>query len=191
MLARLTRQKLEQNYRCLYLNSPPMVAGMRSYLAACGVDVATETSKENLVMSAEQGHLVDGKTFSVGALMKDLEEALDQALNAGYAGLWATGDMTWELGPEIGSGKLLEYEWRLENFLRAHPKMGGICQYHVDTLPPIAVHQGLCAHPTVFVNETLSIINPHYHPPELFAGSRLDTLALEKFIGELHGCAGA
>ncbi len=164
-----------------------MVAGMRSYLAAAGVDVATETATENLVMSAEQSHLVDGKTFSVDLLMKDLEETLDQTLNAGYAGLWATGDMTWELGPEIGSGKLLEYEWRLENFLRAHPAMGGICQYHVDTLPPIAVQQGLSAHPAVFVNETLTMINPHYYPPEQLAGKRLDNRALEKFIGELHG----
>src|ERR1700728_984631 len=133
--AAVTRDKLEQNYRCLYLNSPPMVAGMRSYLAAAGVDVAGETARENLVMSAEQSHLIDGKTFSVDLLMTDLECALDEALKAGYAGLWATGDMTWELGPEIGSGKLLEYEWRLENFFRAHPEMNGICQYHIDTLP--------------------------------------------------------
>ena len=33
------RGKLEQRHRCVYLNSEPMVAGMRSYLAAAGVDV--------------------------------------------------------------------------------------------------------------------------------------------------------
>ncbi len=185
MLAQLTRQRLELNYRCLYLNSPPMVAGMRSYLAAAGVDVAGETARESLVMSAEQSHLIDGKTFSVDLLMTDLESALDEALKAGYAGLWATGDMTWELGPEIGSGKLLEYEWRLENFFRAHPEMNGICQYHIDTLPRITVNQGLSAHPAVFVNETLSRINPHYFPPEEFAGKRLDNPALESFVDEL------
>ena len=32
-LAALMRRKLEEPPRCLYLDSPPMVAGMRSYLA--------------------------------------------------------------------------------------------------------------------------------------------------------------
>jgi hypothetical protein len=41
-LAGLVRKKLEMNVRCLYLNSPPMVAGMRSYLAAAGVDAERE-----------------------------------------------------------------------------------------------------------------------------------------------------
>jgi hypothetical protein len=44
-LAAVTQKMLLQHYRCLYLNSQPMVAGMRSYLAATGVDVAHETTK--------------------------------------------------------------------------------------------------------------------------------------------------
>jgi len=38
-IAALVRQKVNENYRCLYLNSPVMVAGMRCYLAAAGIDV--------------------------------------------------------------------------------------------------------------------------------------------------------
>ena len=72
MLVNVIRQKLEENYRCLYLNSPQMVAGMRSYLAAAGVDVAYESSKAGLVMSATQDHLIDGRWFSVDRLMQDL-----------------------------------------------------------------------------------------------------------------------
>jgi hypothetical protein len=53
-VAAATLDKLQQNYRCLYLNSPPMVAGMRSYLAAAGVDVAHEVGKASLVLSAKR-----------------------------------------------------------------------------------------------------------------------------------------
>ena len=169
MLAKLICQKLNGNFRCLYLNSPPMVAGVKSYLAAAGVDVAREIERGSLVLSAEQSHLIEGRLFSVDKLMQDLSDALVQALADGYAGLWATGDMTWELGPEIGSGKLLEYEWRLEEFFRTHPEMGGVCQYHIDSLPGLTLQQGLSAHRSVFVNETLTVINPLYTPPERFA----------------------
>ena len=185
LLARVIQEKLEQNFRCLYLNSPPMLAGMRSYLAASGVDVAYETMRGSLIVSSERHHLVDEKTFSVDRMMQALDQALEEALDDGYAGLWATGDMTWELGPEIGSGKLLEYEWRLEEFMRSHPELAGICQYHIDSLPAAAVREGLTAHSEVFVNETLSLINPHYMSSETEARLTVSSSKLDGFIEEL------
>jgi hypothetical protein len=178
-LAALAHEKLAQNYRCLYLNSPPMVAGMRSYLAAAGVDVAHEVAKASLVLSSELGHLVGGQ-FDVERLIRTIEDAIQQALDDGYAGLWATGDMTWELGPERDRWRLLEYEWRLEKLFRKHPELSGICQYHADTLPRDLLRQGLLGHPTVFISKTLSLINPHYMHPESFTlaaaeDARLDT----------------
>lgn len=55
-LAATIRQKLNENYRCLYLNSPPMVAGLRSYLFAIGVDVPQEVLKGTLILSSGDGH---------------------------------------------------------------------------------------------------------------------------------------
>lgn len=137
---------------------------MRSYLAALGVDVAHELAKASLVLSSAQRHLIEGR-FDVERMMQTLEEALEQALLDGYAGLWATGDMTWELGPERDFSRLQEYEWRLEAFFQQHPELSGICQYHADTLPREAMRQGLCAHGSIFINETLQLMNPHYAGP--------------------------
>src|SRR5580658_2195498 len=73
-LARLIDEKLQANHRCLYLNSPPMVAGIRSYLAAEGVDVAREVDDGSLVLSSDSGHLVNGvtgpPTSSTGSRMR-------------------------------------------------------------------------------------------------------------------------
>jgi hypothetical protein len=160
-MAAVVFNKLKQNHRCLYLNSRPMVAGMRSYLAAAGVDVTDETEKGSLIMSSEQDHLVKGQ-FDIAQMMDTLAGALDQALNDGYAGLWATGDMTWEMGPDKDFSKLLEYEWRLEEFIQQHPEMGGICQYHADTLPYEVIRQGFRSHTSLFINETLCLLNPYY-----------------------------
>jgi hypothetical protein len=160
--ASVIREKLNQNHRCLYLNSPPMVAGIKSYLAAEGVDVANETEKGSLVLSSDQHHLIGDWAFDVDRMMEMLQRALDQALSDGYAGLWATGDMTWEFGPAKDLSRLLEYEWRLESFLHAHPQMGGICQYHAETLPRDILRKGLLSHSQLFVNQTLTMINPHY-----------------------------
>lgn len=172
MLTTLIRQKLDEGYRCLYLNSAPMVAGMRSYLAATGVDVVHEMAKGRLVLSSEPAS--PAGDFQVDRMLSLLEDALDQALSDGYKGLWATGDITWEFGPKQDFTRPLEYERGLEELFRKRPELCGICQYHRDTLPSDAMRQGLMAHPLIFINETLSRINPHYAESGLSADQKLD-----------------
>jgi hypothetical protein len=116
------------------------------------------------VATSEREHLVN-EIFDANGMVEMLGAALRRALNDGYAGLWATGDMSWEMGPEKNLPKLLEYERRLEEFLAKHPQMGGVCQYRTDTLPASAVHQGRMTHRSLFINETLSLLNADYVRP--------------------------
>lgn len=184
-LAAMLRQKLSQNCRCLFLNSPPMVAGIGSYLAALGVDVARETARGALILTADRSHLAHG-LFDTERMMSLLSDELGQALADGYQGIWATGDMTWEFGPEQNFEKLLDYERRLEEFFRFNPGISGVCQYHADTLPHEAMRHGIAAHPALFINETLSRVNPYYRSgsasdPAASSSAELDR-ALARFL---------
>jgi hypothetical protein len=131
-LTAVIRERLNANSRCLYLNSPAMVAGIRSCLAAEGMDVAGEIAKSRLQLSSGQGHLVNGM-FDSKRVLELLREALASALPDGHAGLSASGDTAWEFGPEKNLANLLEYECDLEDFLNAEPAFCGICQSPVDT----------------------------------------------------------
>jgi len=184
VLARMIQQKLDEGYRCLYFNSLPMVAGMRSYLSAIGLDVAKEIARARLILSSEPLASPDG-SFDVGLMLDKLEDALDQALSDGYKGLWATGDMTWEFGSEKNLDKLMEYELRLEDLIRKRQSLCGICQYHQDSLPREITRQGLLTHRTLFINETLSRINPHYAPSGTPGHSQAANLKLDEAITEL------
>lgn len=157
------REKLSENYRCLYLNSPPMVAGIRAHLSAAGVDVPREIAGGRLVLSSARDYLRDGE-FAIDRMLATLEDTLSQALGDGYRGVWASGDVAWELGPEQDFSMLLDYELRLERFMQSHPSFCGICQYHATTLPQLALREGLVTHPVLFANATLSRLNPHYIP---------------------------
>ena len=177
-LVSVIREKLQQNIRCLYLNSPAMVAGMRSYLAAAGVDVAIETERGSLILTSEQ-NLVNGYLFDPKQMIDGLRAALGSALHDGFKGLWATGDMAWEFGPQNDFSRLLEYEWRLEEFLARNPQMSGVCQYRADILPRAAMRQGLLSHSGIFINETLSLVNPQFHTetsPDAAESPELDSV---------------
>src|ERR1700750_2968913 len=154
LLAAIIQYKLNEGYRCLYLNSAPMVAGMRSTLAATGIDVISEEAKKRIILSAEPTS--SGKDFNSDVMLAQLEDSLDQALKDGFKGLWASGDMTWEFGPEKDFSKLLEYELKLEELFSRRKELSGICQYHKDTLPEDAMRQSLLVHPNIVISETLT-----------------------------------
>ena len=110
---------------------------------------------------------------------------MDRALKDGFKGLWVTADMTWEFGSEKNLIKLMEYEWRLEKLFRRRKELCGICQYHKDTLPRAATFHGLLTHRMIFINETLSRINPHYIPPGLSRDQMTTNPQLEEIISTL------
>ena len=157
------KEKLKENIRCLYLNSPSMVAGLRSYLFAIGVDVVAEVAMGRLILTSEQHQIKEGQ-FDSGMMLQELEEAVNQALVDGFNGLWATGDMTWEMGRDRNLKKLVEYEWHLDKLLQKYVHLSGICQYHVGSLSGEMAANALINHSAIYVNETLTHINPHYLP---------------------------
>ncbi len=162
MMAAVIKTKLEQKHRCLYFDSKRMVAGLRSHLAQIGVDVARETAQNSLVISSDLGHLSEDQTFDADRMIATLEDTLNQTLHDGYAGLWASGDIAWEFGPKLDFAQLLQYEMRLEEFMCARAEMSGICQYHAGVLPSDAMQTGHEMHPSFFIDETQSRLNPAY-----------------------------
>jgi hypothetical protein len=177
-LAAVIRENLGENYRCLYLNSPTMVAGIGSALAAQGIDVAHEKAKTSLMLSSHQRHVSD-EGFDIEAMIGELEDGVVQAMRDGYKGLWATGDMLWEFGTERNFSKLLKYERQLEQLFRRQPMLCGICQYHSDLLPRQVLRHSLLTHRAFFIDETLSRVNTHYSesdsiPDEISLNFELD-----------------
>jgi len=162
-LASVIQVRLRANYRCVYLNSPPMVAGMRASLSAQGVNVDGEIASRRLQLSSSHSYLVDG-AFDPKRMLDLLNEGLASALAAGHTGLWGSGDAAWEVGPMQDFARLVEYERGLEVLLNSEPALTCICQYHADTLPEDVVRSGYALHRALFVNETLTRMNPQFVP---------------------------
>jgi hypothetical protein len=66
-----------------------------------------------------------------------------------------------------------------------HPALCGICQCHADTLPAEVLRHGLLTHPSLYINETLSRLNPHYVEGESFTTPSYNTAALDQTIRDL------
>lgn len=73
----------------------------------------------------------------------------------------------------------------LEALFQKRKELQGICQYHYDTLPPDVMKRGLLMHRTVFINETLSRLNPYYVHSALPSENMIANPLLDKMIAEL------
>jgi hypothetical protein len=173
-LASILDQKLKMNYRCLYWANPSMASEFKSFLVAQGMDVEGETERGNLLLSSGQDHLLDGCQFEVESMVQLLAKMLEQSVSDGHQGLWGTGDIAWEFGPNRDFSKLVAYESSLESFFRQNANIGGVCQYHADLLPRDVLRNGLLAHPRVLVDDS-SFLNPWYSPDSFPRTSELDS----------------
>jgi signal transduction histidine kinase len=156
---------LQNHWRCVYLGSPEMVRMVNAALMTHGVKPAYETKQGSLILSSDRSHLAQG-SFEPRTMIDKLSAMIDSAVQEGFEGLCATGDMLWELGTTKNFDRLLEYEARLEQLFREKP-LRGICQYQRDIVPAQAVRDALATHRSAFIGDVLNHDNLFYIPPEL------------------------
>ena len=190
-LASMIVKQLAANKRCLYLNSPALVAELRSALPGAGVDVTREEKRGALILSSDQSHLIDG-SFDVALMIGMLKDAVAEAKREGFTGFWASGDMAWEFGHEKNLMKLLEYECQLEDLFLVEPDLGGVCQYHTMTLPSIAIQEALATHRAIYISDTVSRVNPYYETPASAAMRRppMPQGRVNEMVEQLYAVAG-
>jgi signal transduction histidine kinase len=165
----LMKEALEEGRRCLYLGDPAMIVRLSRALDSAGVDTAGESARGALQFSADRGFLAHG--FDPEAMVRMLRDQVEAARRDGFSGLWASGDMRWELGEDANFERIGEYEARLEQAFDELP-LSGVCQYHRHTVPPDALRAAFQAHRSVYLGQTLHADNFYYLPPDLLLERR-------------------
>jgi len=143
---------LRRNERCLFAGaSGETLAQFRAELRSQGTDADSAHARGALLLlTSAEAHLPDGR-FSSERMLRMLNDAVEQALDDGYAGLRTCGDMTWLLDEPAGSAEVVEYE-ALVTQLFKDVRALGMCQYDARRLPPRLLAYGLRNHPTVVID---------------------------------------
>lgn len=142
---------LMRNERCLY--SVATQAGLDEFsraLTAAGIDAReAERAGRLLLLTKDAAHLRPGY-FSAEAMLHMLSEAVEDALNEGYAGLRTCGEMSWLLDEAPGSEQIVDYEGLLNAFFGSVRAIG-MCQYDAARIPEGLLRHALMTHPTIVV----------------------------------------
>src|SRR5579884_2281830 len=127
-LAPFVRVGLERNERCFLVLPADQADHLISDLHALGIDTAGERERGALILlQPEEIYTCDGG-FDRARMIGALHEAVAEALQMGFSGFRAAGDMGWAAEQIGGCVELPEYEATMEKFYPQQPALG-LCMY--------------------------------------------------------------
>ena len=126
------------------------------------VDLCRAMSVNGIRTAVATPHLIDG-VFDSERMLTMLNNAAEQALNDGYAGLRTCGDMTWLLDDAPGSTQVAEYEALVTELFKSVRALA-MCQYDRARLPPGVLTNAFATHPTLVIAGQ-HVRNEHFTTP--------------------------
>lgn len=130
------------------------------------IDVATETSAQNLAVQDTLSAYCPSGAFVVEDMLERLKAFYTDAVEHGYRQARVSGEMSWALKGIPGSERLMEYEAWVNIVLQTHP-LSAICQYDAHRFSGALIMDALRVHPMMIVRGQI-VHNPYYLPPQEF-----------------------
>jgi hypothetical protein len=176
---------LRAGERAFYVAESDAALGrFRAALKQVGIDVSSVIREDALVeLTHAEAHLFDG-VFNTERMIGFLNDSVEAALNDGFTGLRACGDMSWLLQDAPGADQVVEYEALLNQFFR-HARGAAMCQYDRRRLPAALIDHALATH-TSAVLEGRHRPNPFYLPPSIAITRKARPSLLTWKISELR-----
>ncbi|HYE32233.1 MAG TPA: MEDS domain-containing protein [Methylomirabilota bacterium] len=145
---------LARNERCLYIADDNSVLSIFRKLQEAGVDTDTAQASGALSVVTKQETYLRHGLFEPAKMIADLKEAVQSALQAGFTGLRATGEMTWALDLPSALARMIEYETALQREFPA--EFVAICQYDETRYPEHIIDGMRQLHPVILRNKKVT-----------------------------------
>jgi hypothetical protein len=161
--AEYVAEGLRSGERCFYAaDSSEGLGRFVEALDRTGVDAGGAMTSGALELATKaEAHLAGGR-FDSERMLQMLNDAVERALNDGFAGLRTCGDMSWLLDDAPGSGEIVEYEALLNQFFES-VRAVGMCQYDRTRLPAGLLDHALATHTSAVIDGGHKS-NPFYQP---------------------------
>ncbi len=150
---------LRHHERCIYIADENTVPDILNEFKQAGVDIAEATSSGALSVVTKHDTYLRHGMFEPERMMEDFDRDTRFALQNGFTGLRATGEMSWALDLPSALARLCDYEREL---CRRWPtQLGSLCQYNESRFPGHVVNRMAGCH-CVVVRDG-KIIRYHSH----------------------------
>ena len=178
------KRGLEKREKVIYIVDVRTAETVLGYLRDAGVEVEPYLSSGQLsILSVGESYMASG-VFDPDGMIGMLADETEKALAEGYSALRVTGEMSWALRGLPGSGRLMEYEAKLNRFFPGR-KCLAICQYDMRRFEPSILLNVLSTHPFAVIGTKL-FDNFYYVPPDEFLAGEPERATLGHWVSSLR-----
>ena len=174
---------LEQRERCLYIADENSGAAVLDALRKGGTPVDRYLRSGALIVAGKRDTYVEHGRFDPDLWIRFLSQSTQEACGK-FSGLRTLlGEMTWAIGEEIVLDTLMEYEAKLNYFVRDQD-VRVLCQYNRNRFSPEFILGVIRSHPVV-VYGGIVCKNPYYVPPEEFLKPDQASREVERLLNNI------
>ena len=174
---------LERGEKCLYVVDDNTAAMVINGMKGAGIDVERALESGKLAIVSKQDAYLKQGYFDPDWMIGFLKRATDDAKAAGFSALRGTGEMTWNLGGDPGTERLMEYEAKLNYFLPENDALA-LCQYNRNRFSPEIIKNVIATHPLVICGGMVCS-NFYYVPPDEFLGEEQPDKEIERLLANI------
>ncbi len=174
---------LGRGEKCIYIADDNTAGQVLNAMRADGIDVESALNKGALVIATKKETYLKQGYFDPDEMIRFLKVATDSAKKDGFPALRVTGEMTWVLGKDPGSMRLMEYESKLNLFFPVNDCLA-ICQYNKNRFDPDIIKRVINTHPLIIAGGFVCR-NFYYIPPEEFLNKEKGSLEVERLLSNL------
>ena len=175
---------LQRRERCLYIADENRGTAILDALRKAGTDVERHLQSGALVLTRKQETYLKPGHFDPDWWISFLSRSIQEAGDSRFSGLRTLlGEMTWALGKETPSESLIEYESKLNHFVRDHD-VRVLCQYDRHRFSPELILGIIRTHPVV-VYGGIICNNPYYVPPDEFLKPNQAAREVERLLSNI------
>jgi PAS domain S-box-containing protein len=176
---------LERGERVVYVTDESSDVAVRDALRETGIDVDRHHRDGTFVIVVGKKDMyIKPGYFHPDWSIHFLSQLEDEAKAAGFSGIRIIGEMTWAIGDDSDSARLIEFEAKV-NCLFPQINASGICLYNLNRFPSEVILGVLQTHPLVIYRGDICR-NPYYIPPEEFLTRNRAALELERLLSNIQ-----
>jgi chemotaxis family two-component system sensor kinase Cph1 len=175
---------LERGEKCIYIVDDNTAAMVINGMKGAGMDVDTALKSGKLAIISKQDAYLKQGYFDPDWMIGFLKRATDEAKAAGFSALRVTGEMTWVLGGDTGTERLMEYEAKLNYFIAENDALA-LCQYNRNRFTPEIIKGVIDTHPLVICGGMVCR-NFYYVPPDDFLGEERPAKEIERLLANIR-----
>jgi len=174
---------LDRGEKCVYIVDDNTAAMVFNKMKETGMDVEAAVATGKLAIINKQDAYLKQGYFDPDWMISFLRRATHEAKAAGFSALRVTGEMTWVLGGDPGTERLMEYEAKLNYFFPDNDALA-ICQYNSSRFSPEIIKGVMSTHPLVIYGGVVCR-NFYYVPPDELLGERQPAKEIGRLLANI------